>query len=59
MNSAPIMIKGAMNYVGIGLVLDIAMIIIFMMSDSKGYGIGEPKTQHTILDGEEDEFDFE
>ena len=59
MNSDSFLIMGLMTYVGIGLALDIAMVIIFMMSDSSGYGIGEPPMNDEILEGSKDEFDFE
>jgi hypothetical protein len=58
-NSNSFLIMGMMTYVGFGLALDVAMLIIFMMSDSSGYGVGEPRSDSAILDGTADEFDFE
>jgi hypothetical protein len=59
MNSQNIMIYALAIYVAIGLALDIALFIVFIKSDSSGYLNGGVKTNDSILDGSDDDFDFE
>jgi len=61
MNSQCIMIYALAIYVAIGLALDIALFIVFIKSDPSGYMNGgvSNNSNDSILDGSDDDFDFE